>query len=146
MDLPTVIVSTNLDLNVTVPQIADEIGTFEGPLAGILAAMMWARSQDGKYSEILTIPVDVPHFPPELVGKLIDGNRGHGAIAHDGNRLQPAFGLWPLTEWRTLSYEFKLGTQSLHACGKITGAVTVAFDDPAAFHNINRPQDLVDPA
>lgn len=55
--LSTIIVSTNRELNVPVTQIADKSATFEGPLAGILAAMAWTREQDAGYSGILTIPL-----------------------------------------------------------------------------------------
>ena len=85
------------------PVIADPLGGQMGPLAGVLAGMMWARDQHPGVSHIATIASDTPFFPRDFVARLQQSIEGQGqgggekiAIPASANRLHPAFGLWPV--------------------------------------------------
>lgn len=50
--------------------VADPDGRRPGPLAGILAALEWARRAHPFCPWVLTVPVDVPFLPPDLTAYL----------------------------------------------------------------------------
>ena len=71
--------------------IADQLEDFQGPLAGIAATMIVAKT---KY--ICTCPCDGPLVAKDLVSRLIssfEDNNIEIAVAHDGKRLQPVYAL-----------------------------------------------------
>lgn len=73
------------------PVIADTIGDYHGPLAGMASALAWT---DRPY--LLTVPCDGPFLPDDLGTRLLGALRAQHAemaVAHDGNRLQPVFAL-----------------------------------------------------
>ncbi len=71
------------------PVISDELADFQGPLAGMAAALAWCPSD-----RLLTLPCDGPLVPEDLADRLqsvlADGDV---AVAHDGERLQPVHAL-----------------------------------------------------
>jgi molybdenum cofactor guanylyltransferase len=75
------------------PRIADATPDFRGPLAGILAALTWAQSI--KADAVVTVAVDTPLFPVDLVAKL-SGSATTTAVAESASGLHPTCGLWPV--------------------------------------------------
>lgn len=109
-----------------------------GPLAGILAAMDWAKGADA----VVSVAVDTPHFPCDLVPRLHLAGDGALAVARAG-RVHPTFGLWPLSLHGALAEFLASGTNPkvMDFC-TAQGAVMADFPDESAFANINTPQDL----
>lgn len=114
-----------------------------GPLSGILAGLVWAAA--GGAGALVSVPVDAPHLPADLLARLAAAAQpGRPVLASAAGRSQPATALWPVTLVRPLAQFLASGAKA-----KITdfaaahGAVTVAFPDPAAFANLNTPEDLV---
>jgi molybdenum cofactor guanylyltransferase len=71
--------------------IRDSMSNYQGPLAGILAAMQCITSPD-----LVTVPCDGPILPDNLVQRLISAREAQSAdisVAHDGTRLQPIYAL-----------------------------------------------------
>lgn len=71
------------------PVVADQNGNFEGPLAGILAAMRYAET-----GILLVMPCDSPLVQTRHLQKLLTGHAESGAdiaVAYDGERLHPVF-------------------------------------------------------
>jgi len=76
--------------------VTDAPGDHQGPLAGILAALVWARQN--RIEWVATVAVDTPFFPRDLVRKLSQAARDKDmAVARSGARLHPVFGLWKST-------------------------------------------------
>lgn len=75
------------------PVLADSIGGYEGPLAGILSGLEWAAAQ--KAEHLLTAAGDTPFFPHDLAARL-RGEIGTNAIAvaSSNGRRHPVFALW----------------------------------------------------
>lgn len=74
------------------PVRADPVRDFAGPLAGILAALIWA--QEIGADALVTVPSDAPLFPADLVSRL-DAVHDRAIIsASSGGRLHPVFSLW----------------------------------------------------
>jgi molybdopterin-guanine dinucleotide biosynthesis protein A len=130
--------------------IPDTIGGFRGPLAGVLAAMLWTKRIAPEAEAVLTCAADTPFFPMDLASrfeKAASTDRSKIVLAtSDGNR-HPVFGLWPvqhaddLAHWLTNSETYKvLAWVQRH--GLLTADFACeAGNDP--FFNINTPEDLV---
>ena len=132
------------DLGLTI--CPDSLPEYPGPLAGILAGMDWAASLGAE--RVLSVAADTPFFPSDLCARLAQapGLRIAASIGADGaERLQPTFGLWPVSLRNTLSAALVRGERKMALWAMHNGATTAAFADatPPAFFNINTPDDLV---
>jgi molybdenum cofactor guanylyltransferase len=76
--------------------VVDQIQNFAGPLAGILAGLFWAKSLSPKVDALVTIPVDAPFFPLDLVAKLGERPQSLVTVASYNGQLHPIFALWPI--------------------------------------------------
>jgi molybdopterin-guanine dinucleotide biosynthesis protein A len=95
----TVTLALNAERSVAhnIPVIADIIPGKLGPMAGIHAAMVHGASLPG-VSHVVTVSVDSPFFPADLVSRLaaaIETPLGIAIAASEG-RSHPVFGLWPV--------------------------------------------------
>lgn len=126
------------------PVIADSVGGFPGPLAGILAAMDWAAGQGAQ--RVVTVAGDTPFFPPDLVARLTAGQGGAACpvIASTPEGWHPTFGLWPVGLRDDLRAALAGGARRVRRWAGEHGARAVVFDagphDP--FFNINTADDL----
>jgi molybdopterin-guanine dinucleotide biosynthesis protein A len=71
------------------PVVSDRSASFDGPLAGILAAMLHTEAE-----VLAVLPCDSPLILTEHVAKLLAVRAAHNAniaAAHDGERLHPVF-------------------------------------------------------
>lgn len=125
------------------PVLPDSLPDFPGPLAGVLAGLDWAAAQGG--DRIVTAAADTPFLPADLVARLDSAARRGGlALAQDaaGDR-HPTFGLWPVALREDLRAALTGGLRKIVAWTDSHGAAQAQFDDPQAFFNINRPEDLI---
>ncbi|MEP0393292.1 MAG: molybdenum cofactor guanylyltransferase [Erythrobacter sp.] len=124
------------------PIIPDTLSESIGPLAGILTAMEWASIQG--FESIVTLAVDLPFAPLDLVSKLAE--KGAPAIAITGDRWHPVNGLWRADSQSALRFFIDNRSRSAHGWAEFCGASRVAFDhepggiDP--FWNVNTQDDL----
>ncbi|MBB3607665.1 molybdenum cofactor guanylyltransferase MobA [Rhizobium sp. BK602] len=81
------------------PLIPDTLPGKLGPLAGVLAAMRQATAHHPLATHIVTVPIDSPFFPLDLVTRLAEAIEGRDeiAIAASLGREHPVFGLWPIS-------------------------------------------------
>ncbi|OWV90783.1 molybdenum cofactor guanylyltransferase [Rhizobium sp. R635] len=81
-----------------VPVVPDHIAGKAGPMAGIHAAMVYAAGL-ASVTHVVTVSVDCPFFPADLVARLAAAieRPSQIAIAASEGRSHPVFGLWPLT-------------------------------------------------
>jgi molybdopterin-guanine dinucleotide biosynthesis protein A len=125
------------------PVLPDSIPDQPGPLAGVLAAMIWAEAD-----YVATVPGDAPFLPPDLLVRLAEARTAAGAeiaLARSGGRSHPVAALWPSrlrpALQRAISEE---GLRRMADWVARHQAVEVDFPvepvDP--FFNINRPEDL----
>lgn len=79
------------------PVIADTVGNYPGPLAGILAALDWAAANRPNVGWVLSAASDCPFLPRDLVARLHYARAAQGtqlAVAASGGRSHPVIGLW----------------------------------------------------
>lgn len=81
------------------PLVPDTLPGKLGPLAGVLAALRQATTKHPLATHIVTVPIDSPFFPPDLVARFADAvaSRDEIAIAASLGRDHPVFGLWPIS-------------------------------------------------
>jgi molybdenum cofactor guanylyltransferase len=125
--------------NFGLPLIRDATPDFRGPLAGVLAALEWALKMEA--GAVVTVAVDTPHFPADLVGRLTETGSDRIAVAESATGLHPTFGLWPIATRTALSIWLDTN-RSLRMSDFLDaqGFNRVWFDAVSAidpFHNIN---------
>ena len=136
------------------PVIADTIGGYAGPLAGVLAGMHWAKANHPDCRYLASVAGDTPFFPADLVARLAEGCGGTEdtiALAASADGVHPVFGLWPLALADDLEEFLTKGdNRKILAFTDRYVRLNVPFDhieladgetlDP--FFNINTPEDV----
>ncbi|MBL8569459.1 MAG: molybdenum cofactor guanylyltransferase MobA [Phreatobacter sp.] len=130
------------------PVVADTVEGFAGPLAGILAALDWARENRPGIGWVVSIPTDSPFLPADLVVGLHAARHAAGtplACARSGDQTHPVVGLWPVALAAELRHA--LVVEDIRKIDRWTARHGIAeavwplepFDP---FFNANRPEDL----
>lgn len=116
--------------------------TSQGPLSGLLAALDWAEPLGATH--LVSVPVDAPFFPPDLVPRLLLAGEGAGAaLARSGGNDHPTFGLWPATAAPALRTFLTSGAKArVRDFADNLHAARADFPDDGAFTNLNTPEDL----
>ena len=134
-----------------VPLVADAFSDRRGPLAGVLAAMDWCAVNRTDADAVVSVAVDTPFFPSDLVERLArSAPPGSIAVAEAGGRAQPTFGLWPTvlrdalrafltTDGSRKILDFVHGEMTRSAS---TGAPALVKFDATSFDNVNTPDEL----
>ncbi|MGY6214293.1 molybdenum cofactor guanylyltransferase MobA [Methylolobus aquaticus] len=123
------------------PVIPDATDAFDGPLAGLLAGLAYARS-----GYVLTLPVDAPLMTEAVLRRLPDALAAQEAdvcVPADGARLQPVFMLARRSLKSSLEAYLADGGRKVDAW--LAGqrlAIADCSDVPAVFANVNAPEDL----
>jgi molybdenum cofactor guanylyltransferase len=128
-----------------VPVLADTVGGFVGPLAGVLAGLDWAAEQGAAY--LVTVAADTPFFPADLVAPLnAQAAPGRVVMARSADGVQPVFALWPVALRGAL--EQWLRTDGSRKVQDFAAGLDLRYCDFTAeggtdpFFNVNRPEDL----
>ena len=130
--------------------LSDRLADFQGPLAGILEGMVWAKRNG--FSHMLSVAADTPFFPPDLCAKFeTEAPPTHVRMATTGGsdgrqNRHPTFALWPVEAATSLEKALADGTRKIVAWTDDYGCSLVEFDamgfDP--FFNVNTPEDLLE--
>ena len=126
------------------PMRGDPVSGFAGPLAGILAGLLWAVEVGA--DSMVTVPSDSPFFPHDLVARLDAVPDCQIACAASAGRLHPVFGLWhqPSQFVEELEKALHNGEGKVERfVGRYRHGVAdwpIGKYDP--FFNINTPDDL----
>jgi molybdopterin-guanine dinucleotide biosynthesis protein A len=123
------------------PVVADTVGGFAGPLAGLHAGMTRAATPF-----VVTVPCDSPFLPDDLVPRLAAGLAARGAnlaVAKTFDQPHPVFALVRRAVLPHLAAFLANGGRKIDAWYATLAFVEVAFDDAAeAFRNINTADEL----
>ncbi len=121
--------------------IADEIGDFAGPLAGLHAGMLHAQ-----HPYILTAPCDSPLLPSSLAKRLMNAlieRDADIAVAKTGKQAHPVFCLCRRSLLPNLEQFLQQGERKMADWIAQLDSTDVSFTDQAqAFANINTPEEL----
>jgi molybdopterin-guanine dinucleotide biosynthesis protein A len=126
------------------PVRGDSVPGFAGPLAGILAGLLWAV--ESKAEGLVTVPSDSPFFPHDLVARLAMVPDCQIACAASDGRLHPVFGLWhqPSQFIAELETTLRSGERKVESFVSRyrPGIADWPIDGFDPFFNINTPADL----
>lgn len=158
----TLIISANGDLNrlsafklpIIKDTIKEQVGKEQaGPLAGVLAAMLWSKENQPHHTHILSVAADSPLFPINYSQQMINHANALDEeaiiLAKSNGWHHPIFGLWPVSLANDLEIQLKAGVRKIRAWTNTHANSVVEFEnqlingegiDP--FFNINNPEDF----
>ena len=116
------------------PVVTDRNTGYQGPLAGIEAGLAACTTP-----WLAVVPCDSPHFPTDLVPRLLAAVGGKSAAIVD---RQPVFAVIRRDRQQALTDYLAGGGRRLFEWYASIGAISVDFAEPAAFVNFNTPADL----
>ena len=128
------------------PVLPDQVADL-GPMAGILAAMVWGKQIMPHSTHVLIVPGDTPFLPLGLVDRLSASAPAHPlaiSTAKSGNRLHPTIALWPLAAQSEVAGQLRAGNGQrvldwLDQLGSVPVEWPIVPYDP--FFNINTPEN-----
>ena len=120
------------------PVMADAVGGYLGPLAGVLTALQRSTTEF-----LVTAPCDAPLIAPDVVGRLYLACASAAAdlaVASDGQRQQPVFLLLRATLAPSLEAYLAGGGRKIDAWfAQLRVAEADFSDEPDTFVNVNDP-------
>lgn len=123
------------------PVVADRTDSFDGPLAGVLTAMIHADAD-----VLVVMPCDSPLVTAEHLRKLLSTlaeQDADVAVAFDGERLHPVFLAIKTTLKTSLEAYLASGQRKLGLWLEQQNMVKADFSDaPGIFANVNTVDDL----
>jgi molybdopterin-guanine dinucleotide biosynthesis protein A len=124
--------------------LPDPPGAPDGPLAGVLAGLRWAKARGA--GRLATAPCDTPFLPADLVARLAAAlDAGHAvAVAEAPDGQHPLCGIWRTDLIAPLADLLAAGAHPpvRGALDRLGGASIATFPDAHAFFNINTRADL----
>ena len=131
------------------PLLADPIAEpgaeRQGPLAGLLAALRYAKAEG--FAALVTAPADAPFLPASLISRLCAAHSSHHLVclARSASGLEPLFGLWRTAALAGAETAFVHGERAMHRLAASLGYAEAAFTsegDAIGFANVNSPTEL----
>lgn len=132
------------------PVVADTVSGHPGPLAGVLAALEYARAERPGVRHVISIATDCPFLPRDLAARLREAARRTGhplACAVSGGQTHPVIGLFPVAlvdDLRRALVEEDLRKidrwTARHGCAEAEWPI----DPVDPFFNANAPDDLAE--
>jgi molybdopterin-guanine dinucleotide biosynthesis protein A len=123
------------------PVVADTVGGFAGPLAGLHAGLSSSTTPF-----VVTVPCDSPFLPTDLVARLVQAmaqSDAQLAVARTRDQPHPVFALVRRDVLPHLAAFLEGGGRKIDAWYATLRVVEVPFDDEeAAFRNINTTAEL----
>lgn len=120
--------------------VTDRQPGFPGPLAGVASALAACTTH-----WLLTLPVDCPDPPPDLLIRLLavaEAQPVDAVVAHDGERTQPLFALYARSLASSASQAIAQ-RQGVWQWQTVIGARALDFSDRRQqFRNLNTPDDF----
>ena len=132
--------------NYNIKVIKDTISNQPGPLAGVLSGIEWFYKNNKKIKWVVSLPVDSPFFPNDLIKKLYDTvvkSKKLIGVSSSNGRKHPVFSIWHISLMQPLQEALNNNIRKIDLFTKSYNPATVDFSssvDP--FFNINTPEDL----
>ena len=126
-----------------VPVLPDPVPDFPGPLAGLLAGLIWAAAAG--FEAVAVVAVDTPFFPTDMVAQLQSGiGTADVAMAQSGGRLHPTCALWRVGLRAALVAALAADQRRVAQFAQAQAMIPVPFAPatPDPFFNINDAADL----
>ena len=134
--------------HLNLPVVADPVGGFVGPIAGILAGLGWMRANRPKARWLASFSCDTPFFPLDIVDRLVakaNSENAKVAVAASGGQHHHIFAVWSADISPTPEEVLvRDGFRKMETWIASFSNVHVSFDiDPFdPFTNVNTPEEL----
>ncbi|PKM16889.1 MAG: molybdenum cofactor guanylyltransferase [Gammaproteobacteria bacterium HGW-Gammaproteobacteria-2] len=118
--------------------VADRRAEYPGPMAGLEAGFY---ASDARW--VLSVPVDVPHLPADLLSRLLASAETTGCVrARDVDGVQPLIAVYRRKlALPSLVQALDAGERAMHRWQTSVNIAEVDFS-PHRFGNLNTPADL----
>ena len=138
-----IVLSARDDYGTGLECISDDPGMPGGPVGAIFTLAARLGDRQAGIEGFVTVPVDAPFAPVDLIERLSTG--GTCAVARDHQRIHPTFAYWRCDIISRIRATHDGGEKapSLHWLAEQSGAEAVVWPDAKLFLNINRPEDLI---
>lgn len=133
------------------PVLPDIVPGHAGPLAGVLAGLIYTREAMPGASHLLTVPADTPFLPVNLMaGMAAEAGPERIVIAASLGRIHPVVALWPISLTDDLA-NWLADPENRRLQSFIARHPSATVDFPAVetasgpldpFFNVNTPDDL----
>lgn len=122
--------------------ISDDPDSPGGPVGGIFSVAARLQETHPEIAGFVTIPVDAPYAPADLIDRLTES--GACTVAQDHQRVHPTFAYWRCDIINSISQTLDQSERSpsLQWLAREAGSDRVTWSDEQLFMNINRPEDL----
>jgi molybdopterin-guanine dinucleotide biosynthesis protein A len=130
------------------PVVADVVGGYAGPLAGVLTGLEWAAGHAPGCDWVASFACDAPFLPRDLVARLrtaVEDQNADMACARSNGRDHPVFGLWPVrlaAELRHALVEEDIRKVDIWTARYDLAQADFDGDNVDPFFNVNRPDDF----
>lgn len=130
------------------PVVPDPVDGAQGPLAGVLAGLDWAQAHAPQCDWVMSVAVDTPFFPQDLIARMVSAVEASGAdmaCATSNARSHPVFGLWPVKlagDLRIALIEEDIRKVDIWTARYSCEMVAFEADGFDPFFNVNRPEDV----
>lgn len=124
-------------------RIEDESDTAEGPLAGVIAGLRYAHGRN--FAQLVSVPVDAPFFPVDLVSHLqtaLDTRRAAAAIVADGERPNPVFALYRVSALDAVETAWREGVRALRDLSRYLSVAIWFCPSRSLWEDIDTEEDL----
>jgi len=127
------------------PVIPDFLGA-NGPLSGVATGLRYALEQHA--DAIVTVPVDGPLLPPDLVDRLSAAltDENQAVVARSADGLEPTFALWRVSALPQMEIALEQGIRGPKHMLEQLPHGSVLFEDKIAglqpFANLNTREEL----
>ncbi|WP_321324905.1 molybdenum cofactor guanylyltransferase [uncultured Parasphingorhabdus sp.] len=134
--------SAREDYGTGLPVVCDDPEAPAGPVGGIFSLAAALQALKPAVEGFVTVPVDAPHAPEDLIAQL--SASGRCAVAQDPQRIHPTFAYWRCDTVTAVRADWTTGARapSLQWLARQCQATFVTWPDSQPFININRPEDL----
>ncbi len=133
----------DFNLHIVLDKFKEDIG----PLAGIHAALKYAQECDSNNKSVVTVPIDTPFMPLNLLDKLnnqLNKKLADVVIASSGGRFHPTIAIWNVSIIKKLESSIEKNIRKIDIFTNELKKSYVDWDvkkyDP--FFNINNYNDL----
>jgi len=124
------------------PVVTDTFGHYEGPLAGMAAALAQVQTD-----YVLFVPCDSPFISSQLVERLYTGLiqvNADVSVADDGERIHPVFSLFKRKLLANLRAFLQTGDRRVHRFITQQSLARVDFSDIShTLLNVNTIEDII---
>lgn len=132
------------------PVVADVLGEFAGPLAGVLTVMRWAQANRPDVRWVFTTACDTPFLPMDVVQTLLraaTSTNSTYADASSSSGVHYTTGLWAVEATDDIAAFLECGERKVRSWVERHRHISVFFPQDSTgcdpFFNINTPEDII---